>query len=141
MAKRAHQTVLIVAMGVFVLLLGGAAALLFSMEGPAPASIDSSAPAIVEATVQPLDQTAEERAYEAIRKVPLAPETAQRPADTDQKTPESAQRVQLADRQNHKADEGLLPPTTIALNCERLRKAYAHEELDEIPGFREKCKK
>lgn len=141
MAKRAHQTVLIVAIGVFVLLLGAAAGLLFSMDDPAPTSVDSSASPIVEATVQPLDQTAEERAYEAIRKVPLAPEAAQRAADADQKDPGSAQRVQLADRQNHEADEGHLPPTTIALNCERLRKAYSHEELDEIPGFKEKCKK
>jgi hypothetical protein len=122
------------------LLLAGVAVLVYSLGGSASLHTAPLPPPVVEASVQPLDQTAEEKAYEAIRKVPRAPETAESPSDAEQgKSAATQRRTHLADGSKHRVDEALLPPTTLALNCERLRKAYSHEELDKIPGFKEKC--
>lgn len=139
MAKRAEQLLIVVAcIGGLVLI--GAAILLYMNESAALKS-EPSAPVHSAAPVQALDQSAEERAYEAMRKVPLPAETADQPVTVGRKEARSEQpHLHSGDRVNREAKNGYLPPTTLALNCERLKKAYSSEELKRIPGFLEKCK-
>lgn len=139
MAKRAEQLLIVVACIGGLVLIG--AAILFYMDQSAalnpkpPVQVHSAAP------VQALDQSAEERAYEAMRKVPPPAETAERPAISEGKATGSQRTsLQPADHPKREARNGYLPPTTLALNCERLRKAYSGDELKRIPGYQEKCK-
>ncbi len=36
-------------------------------------------------------------------------------------------------------EQATLPSTTVALNCQRLRKAYSATELAKMAGYQEKC--
>lgn len=139
MTDRAQPSVLILIVSIFGLLLAGAGLIFFlnrDMPRPPEASPSPSAPA----PVQPLDQSAEDRAYEAIRKVRVTPEPTGISEKTDRipAAPEPPP-LQPPKRGNHETRREALPSTTVALNCERLRKAYSADELRKIPGFREKC--
>lgn len=139
MAKRAEQLLIVVACLGGLVLVG--AAILLYMNESAALKPQPAAPVHSAAPVQALDQSAEERAYEAMRKVPLPAETADQPVIVAGKETRSEPRhLYSGDRVNREARSGYLPPTTLALNCERLRKAYSSEELKRIPGFLEKCK-
>ena len=131
---------LIVTVSVCVLLLSGIAILLYLSQDVVRDS-EPSTPTTSAAAVQALDQSAEERAYEAIRNVQLPPETAERIENTDGDAAEpTPARLPPPHRKGQETKHGSLPPTTLALNCERLRRAYSAEELKKIPGFQEKCK-
>ena len=140
MAKRAQQTALVAAAGI-CLVLAGAATLFYISSLPAADAGDASEPPAAEATVQALDQSAEERAYEAMRKIPVVAETAGDGVDEEApgRTAGAPSQPRLTKDLRRSADKGHLPPTTLALNCERLRKAYSNDELQKIPGFKEKC--
>lgn len=139
MADRAQPSVLILIVSIFGLLLAGAGMLFFlNRDMPRPpeaAPLPSSA-----APVQPLDQSAEERAYEAIRKVRVAPEASETPEKAEENlAAPKALPLAPAKRGNQESMREALPATTLALNCERLRRAYSEDELRKISGFREKC--
>lgn len=128
------------ALSICGVLLTGIAILLY-LNGNVPLSPERPAPQHSSVPVQALDQSAEERAYEAIRNVQVSPEADTRTENADQNAGRpTPSRVPLAKRENQDAKHGYLPPTTLALNCERLRKAYSGDELEKIPGFQEKCK-
>ncbi|HKT85806.1 MAG TPA: hypothetical protein VJQ77_06955 [Novosphingobium sp.] len=139
MTDRAQPSLLVLIESIFGLLLAGAA-LLFFLNRDMPKAPEAAPPPSSAAPVQPLDQTAEDRAYEAMRKVHVAPEASEVPEKAERNT---AAPVPLplrpAKRSNREPGREALPATTLALNCERLRKAYSDEELKKIPGFKEKC--
>lgn len=139
MTDRAQPSVLILIVSICGLLLAGAALLLF-LNRDVPMATEPSAPPPSAAPVQPLDQSAEERAYEAIRKVRVVPESTgdSDKAELGMEKPAPSP-LQSAKRGSQEAKRESLPPTTLALNCERLRKAYSDDELRKIPGFKEKC--
>lgn len=139
MADRAQPSVLILIVGILGLLMAGAGLLLF-LNRDMPSPPEASPPPSSAAPVQPLDQTAEERAYEAIRKVRVTPEATESSPKAEQ-SPAAPTPLPLrpAKRNNHEVRREDLPATTLALNCERLRKAYSADELRKIPGFQEKC--
>lgn len=140
MTDRAQPSLLILIVSVFGLLLVGAALLFFLNRDMPKAPATASPPPSSAAPVQPLDQSAEERAYEAIRKVRVTPEATE---STEKASPSAATSTPLPlappRRANSETRHETLPATTVALNCERLRKAYSEDELRKIPGFREKC--
>lgn len=140
MAKPAQSSVLIMIAIICGLLLTGIAILLY-LGRDVVLDNEPLAPMTSAAPVQALDQSAEERAYEAMRTVQLPRETAERTEETDGKAAEpTPPRLQAPGRRAQEAKHGSLPPTTLALNCERLRRAYSAEELKKVPGFQEKCK-
>lgn len=130
---------LIMIVSICGLLLSGIAILLY-LSGDVLRDSEPSTPTTSAAAVQALDQTAEERAYEAMRNVQLPPETPERSENTDGDAAEpTPARLQPPRRKGQETKHGSLPPTTLALNCERLRRAYSADELKKIPGFQEKC--
>lgn len=138
MARLAQSSLLIVIVSICLVLSAGVAILLYlngNSPPPPQASTTASEP------VQTLDQTAEERAYEAIRSVQTPTESSETDkVDARDETKAGITRRQSPDSAGQGAQQGALPPTTLALNCERLRKAYRSDELEEIPGFKEKCR-
>lgn len=140
MLNRAQPAALLVVLGVCALVAAGVALLMHLGNESAPLRVQPPAPQHSAVSVQPLDQSAEERAYEAIRKVPLAPEVKERAETTSPEIPSpTPSRLDPPTRADKAKQQEHLPPTTLALNCERLRKAYPPEELKKIPGFKEKC--
>lgn len=76
-----------------------------------------------------LDQSAEERANDAVRGIIAEKDRETAIAEAEKK---EAQKAPL--------ERATLPPTTVALNCQRLRQAYSAEKLAKMPGYAEKCK-
>ncbi|SFG47664.1 hypothetical protein SAMN05518801_13210 [Novosphingobium sp. CF614] len=146
MANRAQHTVLLTALGIgFV--LAAAATSVYILRAPAT-DIGVSAFPTADTSVQALDQSAEERAYQAIQNIQnisRGPDEEEGSSNGDsgmasQKANASPSKQPLSNTGKQAATDGRLPATTLALNCERLRKAYSDQELGSIPGFKEKCK-
>lgn len=79
--------------------------------------------------VEARDRSAEERADDAVRNI------------IDQQERDAAiAEAALKEAQKPESERAKLPPTTIAANCTRLRKAYSAAELARLEAYRELCK-
>jgi len=80
-------------------------------------------------TVQALDVAAEQRATDAFVN-----------AMTERERDDAIAAAEASEAAKPPAERATLPPTTVALNCTRLKRAYTPAELAKIPAYKEKCK-
>jgi len=80
-------------------------------------------------TVKALDVAAEQRATDAIVNAM---------AERDRENAIAA--AEAAEAAKPPAERATLPPTTLALNCARFKRAYSPAELAKIPAYKELCK-
>lgn len=76
-----------------------------------------------------LDTAAQDRAIDAVANITAA--NAREAAITTADATEAAKPPE---------DRATLPPTTLALNCARLRRAYSAAQLAKIPAYQEHCR-
>jgi len=81
------------------------------------------------AIVPALDDAAQERAIDAVAN--LAAEKEREAVIAKAEASEAAKPVE---------QRAVIPPTTVALNCERLRRAYSAAELGKMARYREVCR-
>lgn len=95
-------------------------------------AVESELPPRTVGSLEAPDTTAEDRAYEAIREI--VDEKAQTEVEVVEKAPETT-----APHQQPKPSAAI-PPTTLALNCKRLKEAYSASELETMTEYQEHCR-
>ena len=91
--------------------------------------IETSDAARTAAIAPAIDDAAQQRAIDAVANV--AAEQSREAAIAKAEASEAARPIE---------QRAVVPPTTVALNCERLRRAYSAAELGEMARYQEVCR-